>query len=212
MTRRSLFAALAALAVAAPALAAPALIGPAWADDASFTLVNRGSVAVRELFVTPAGDANWGQNRVAGHPIPPAGHFLVKRRADGNCILDIRAVFTDGKNEERKGLNTCNVDSVAVGLPSPAAPATGKEATDPSVRLVNRGQQPIIEFYVAVAGHQDWGANRLEAGPLPAATEKLIRIARTGDCLFDLRVVFADHTAKEKHGTDLCRITDLPVP
>ena len=202
MTRRAIL----------PALAACAIISQAMAADASFTLVNRGASAVRELFVTPAGDANWGRNRIAGHPIPPAGQFLVKRRADGNCILDLRAVFADGRAEERKGLNTCNVDQVAVGLPAGAAGAPGKEATDPSIRLVNRGKQDIIEFYAALAGHANWGINRLDAGPLPAATDKLIRIARTGDCLYDLRVVFADHTAKEKRGTDLCRINDLPVP
>jgi hypothetical protein len=202
MTRRILFAALAIVALAGPALAA----------GASFTLVNRAAVAIRELFVTPAGDANWGQNRVTGHPIPPGGSFLVKRRADGNCILDLRAVFADGRAEERKSLNTCNVDTVAVGMAATTATAPGKPADDPSIRLVNRGAQAVLEFYAAPAGHADWGANRLEAGPLPAATDKLVRIMRTGDCLFDLRVVFADHTAKEKHGTDLCKLADLPVP
>ena len=201
MTRHIAFATLAALALASPALA----------DDASFNLVNRATSPVKELFVTPAGDANWGQNRLAGKPIPPAGSFLVKRRADGNCIMDIRAVFADGRAEERKGLNTCNVDAVAVGMATGAA-AGAKPADDPSVKLVNRGTQDIQEFYVAPAGHTNWGQNRLDAGPLPAATEKLIRIAKTGDCLFDLRVVFADHTAKEKHRTDLCKVTTLPVP
>jgi hypothetical protein len=191
-----------------------ATAAPASAEDASFTLVNRGGNPIRELFVTPAGDARWGQNRVADHPIPAGGHFLVKRRADGNCILDIRAVFADGRAEERKALNTCNIDSVAVGVPAAAATGAGlgKDARDPSIRLVNRGGQSIIGFYAAPPGHAEWGENRLAAGPLPPATEKLVRIANDGTCLFDLRVVFADHAAKEKHGTDLCKLTDLPVP
>jgi len=206
MARTSIQAALAALAVA---LALPA---PAMAENASFMLINRGASAVRELFVTPAGDARWGQNRVSGHPIAPGGHFEVKRRADGNCILDIRAVFADGRAEERKGLNTCNVDAVAVGELGAAAARPAKESSDPSIRLVNRGTQAILGFYVAPPGHAVWGENRLAAGPLPAATEKLVHIANTGTCVFDLRVVFADHSAKEKRDTDLCRITDLPVP
>ena len=207
MTRPARFAALAALS-----LAASGPLARAWADNASFTLVNRGTSAIEELYVTPAGDARWGQNRIAGHPIRPGGDVMVKRRNDNNCILDIRAVFADGKAEERKGLNTCNVDAVAVGLPTAETSTSRKEADNPSVRLVNRGQQAIAAFYVAPIGHKDWGENRLSEGPLPAATEKLIRIAKTGQCRFDLRVVFADHTAKEKHGADLCRITDLPVP
>lgn len=194
-------------------LALTSLASPALSADASFTLVNRSANAVKQLFVTPAGDANWGQNRLAGRPIAPGGNFLVKRRPDGNCILDIKAVFADGKTEERKALNTCNIDAVAVGLAAATAvPGARKEAADPSIRLVNRGSQDITAFFVAPPGHTDWGANRLSAGPLPAATEKLVHIDGTGSCLFDLRVVFADRTAKEKRGTDLCKITDLPVP
>jgi hypothetical protein len=196
------------------ALALAALAAPASAADASFTLVNRGASAVKQLFVTPAGDANWGQNRLAGRPIEPGADFLVKRRPDGNCILDIKAVFADGKTEERKALNTCNIDAVAVGrvMGAAAPPGTGKESGDPSIRLVNRGAQDITEFFVAAPGHTEWGRNRLALGPLPAATEKLVHIDVTGSCVFDLRVVFADHSAKEKRGTDLCKITDLPVP
>jgi hypothetical protein len=202
MTRSMLFA-LALTAVATPTLAA----------DASFTLVNRGANAIKQLFVTPAGDANWGQNRLTGRPIAPGGNFLVKRRPDGNCILDIKAVFADGKTEERKALNTCNIDAVAMGVTqATAGPGARKKSADPSIRVVNRGAQEITGFFVAPPGHTDWGTNRLAAGPLPAATEKLIHIDGTGSCLFDLRVVFADHTAKEKRDTDLCKITDLPVP
>ncbi len=196
------------------AFAVATLAVPALAEDASFTLVNRGVTPVKELYVTPAGDAKWGQNRLVGHPIASGGNFLVKRRADGNCIFDIKAVFADGKAEERKALNTCNIDTLAVGLSAGAAPGPGqhKQSGDPSIRLVNRGTQEITGFFVAAPGHTEWGANRLLAGPLPAATEKLVHIDGAGTCLFDLRVVFADRTAKEKRGTDLCKITDLPVP
>ena len=163
----------------------------------------RGATAVRH----PGRRCQLGAEPAARPDHPAGGSFLVKRRADGNCIMDIRAVFADGRGEERKSLNTCAIDAVAVGL----ATTAGKPADDPSVKLVNRGNQPITEFFVAPVGHQAWGQNRLVEGPLPAATEKLIRIAK-GECIYDLRVVFADRTAKEKHGADLCKISDLPVP
>jgi hypothetical protein len=177
--------------------------------DASFTLVNRGPVPLREVFVTPAGDANWGRNRLDRAALPPGGRFEVRRRRDGNCIMDIRAVFADGRTEDRRGLNTCAVDAVAVGEP---VASVAKGSDDPSFRLVNRGSQPIAELFATPAGMTNWGQNRLVEGALPPATEKLVRIARTGNCLFDLKVVFADGKALEKHHADLCRITDLPVP
>lgn len=206
MTARNLIACLAlTLATTGPALAQ--------GGDASFTLVNRGGAAIRQVFVTPAGDANWGRNRLNGHALAPGASFVVRRRADGNCIMDIRAVFADGHTDDRRGLNTCNVDAVAIGTGIAAnGSAPSKEKDDPSFRFVNRGSQAIKELFATPAGDANWGQNRLDEGPLPAASEKLIRITKTGNCLFDLRVVFADGKAVEKHRSDLCRITDLPVP
>lgn len=93
-----------------------------------------------------------------------------------------------------------------------AGPALAKPTDDPSFQLVNRGTQTIRELFATPAGMTNWGENRLDRNGLPAGAAKLIRIPRNGNCLFDLRVVFADHKALEKRHDDLCRITDLPVP
>jgi hypothetical protein len=190
------------------------LTAPATAQtsrDPSFDLVNRGTVKLSELYVTPAGDGNWGKNRLRGKPVAPGATFQVQRRADGNCVLDIKAVFADGRIEERRGMNTCVIDTVAVG--GPEQDVTRKHHDDPSFRLINRGDQPITELYATPDGLPGWGQNRLQSGGLPAGTAVLVHIARTADdCLFDLRVVFADHKVLEKRRADLCRITDLPVP
>ena len=207
------------LAVLAAALLFAALLfaAPLRAQDradASFMLVNRAASAVRELYVTPAGDANWGRNRLHGAAIPPGGSFALHRRPDGNCVLDLRVVFADGHNEERRGLNTCTLDALTVGGPEQAA---AKAADDPSFRLINRGAVALRELYVAPAGGETsggpgWGRNRLEPGGLPADAATVVRIGRSDQCIYDLRVVFADHKALEKRHADLCRITDLPVP
>lgn len=181
-------------------------------QNPSFNLLNHGRSAITQLFFTPAGDANWGRNRLNGRAIPPGASYAARRRLDGNCIFDIRAVFADGRIEDRRNLNTCNVDDVAFGEPLARPPAAAKPADDPSFRLINRGAQPIAELFATPAGTGTWGQNRLDAGPLPPQADKLVHIDKQGTCLFDLRVVFSDHTARERHGTDLCRLTDLPVP
>ena len=179
-------------------------------QNPSFNLVNRGSVPIRELFFTPAGDANWGRNRLAGAAIPPGASYPARRRMDGNCIFDIRVVFADGHHEDRRGLNTCTVDDVAFGA-GPVTTAGGKAPDDPSFRLVNHGAQPITEIHVVRSGTEGWGENRIGPGPLPPQTDRPVHVDRQG-CSFDLRVVFADGHAKERRHADLCRMTDLPVP
>jgi hypothetical protein len=211
---------IAAIAALSLSVALPAVAQSS--GDGSFALVNRGASPVQELYVTPAGDANWGRDRLHGQRVAPGAAFRVLLRRDGNCIFDVRAVFADGRREERRGLNTCSLDDVAVGgpeAPRGAATAQGNQlrpGEDASFRLVNRGREAISALFATPSGDADWGQNRLPEGGVPAGTSSVIRIARTdtaqAQCLFDLRVVFADHRALEKRHADLCRITDLPVP
>ena len=90
--------------------------------------------------------------------------------------------------------------------------ASGKPSDDPSFRLVNRGQQAVAELFATPAGTGSWGRNRLDQGPLAPAGSHLLRLPRGGECVYDLRVVFADRRALERKGANLCRVTDLPVP
>ncbi len=179
----------------------------AHAENPSFNLLNHGASPIVELFVTPAGDARWGQNRLHA-PIAPGAKFSVRRRVDGNCIFDIRVVFADHRVLDRRSLNTCDTDDVAV---SEASAAFAKRAGDPSFRLVNRAAQPVDQLFATPAGFGNWGQNRL-ASPVPPDAARVVTIApQPNTCLYDLRVVFADHTARERHRTDLCRVTELPV-
>ena len=95
--------------------------------------------------------------------------------------------------------------------PSAAAPAL-KQSDDPSFRIDNHSSLAITELYATPAGRENWGRNRLDNATVPPSATRLIRIPRTGDCIFDLRVVFADHKSLQRRHTDLCRITDLAVP
>lgn len=223
--RRFALTALLALAMAAPAIAQPkppTTPPPAGAQNSSFNLVNRSQQAIKELFVTSAGNANWGQNRLDGKSGAPTSiaagaSYAVRRKLDTNCIFDIRAVFADGKAEERKALNTCAVEDVAVGAaPASNIPvaATGKPADDPSFKLFNRSARPITELRTSPTGGGAVASaeNRLGTTPLAPDNSRRIAIPRDGNCIFELRVVFADGSAKERHKFNLCKVTDLPVP
>ena len=193
--------------------------GPLAAQPAvsSFTVVNHGAMAVRELFVTPAGHANWGQNRLDGRngnplSLGPGASYTLRRRADRTCIFDVRAVFADGKAEERRGMNTCAMEEVALGGPgAPARGPGGKAADDPSIRLFNRSVHPLKEFRAVPAGSGGRGANLL-AAPLTPDHFAAIALPRDGNCIFDLRAVFDDGKALVRHRANLCQIAEMPIP
>lgn len=174
------------------------------APNPSFNLVNRGSAAIKEFFATPGGRPNWGRDRLDGKGLPPGAKAAVRLPADGNCIYDLRAVFADGRTEDRRGLNTCQADDVAVGEASPAAAAK-------SFRLFNRGTVPITEIGARAQGGDKWATNRLPAGPIPPGGDRSIALPPGGQCVFDLRVTFEGGKTREKSGADLCKSPEQGV-
>ena len=178
----------------------------------SFNLVNKSSQPIRELFVTPAGDANWGQNRLTS-PVTPGANFAVRRKIDGNCVFDLRVVYADNTREERRTVNTCNAEDIAFSGTTKAAavaPASGKAPDDPSFRLTNHNKQPITELNVTAKG-EPRGTNLLDKGALPPEASMAIKLPSGKGCAYELRVVFADKSAKTRT-TDLCKIPELAVP
>jgi hypothetical protein len=185
-----------------------ALPAMAQTQNPSFNLVNKSAKPVRELYVTPAGDANWGQNRLTGGPIAPGGSFAVRRHIDGNCIFDIRVVYADQTREERRSLNTCTTADVVVSGAN--AGTSGKAADDPSFRLTNHLGQPIVELNATPRGQQR-GDNLLANGPLVPDASITLHPVRGKGCNFELRVVLADKSSKTRT-LDLCRATELTIP
>ncbi len=205
-------------------LMAPMATHAAHAQDKnpSFTLVNKSSQPIRELFVTPAGDSNWGQNRLTA-PIAPGANFAARRKVDGNCVFDLRVVYADNSREDRRTVNTCNAEDVAfagatktaaaappVTAPAGAAsPAAASRSEDAGFRLTNHNKQSIAELYASPKG-EPRGGNLLDKGALPPDASIPLKPASAG-CLFDLSVVFADKTTKTR-STDLCKVKDITVP
>ncbi len=199
------------LGIAALLLAA----GPALADDApnpSFYLVNRSAATISNVFATPAGMPNWGSDRLIGHAIPPGQNAAIRLPADGNCIYDVRVVYANGRSDERRGLNACDVDNIS--FPQASAAATirpSRPDQDPSFLLTNRSRAVLNELYLSPAGDDSWGEDRLGDGTIVAGGSRTIRLP-AGECLYDIRVVFANGEASEKRRLDLCQITNLRVP
>ena len=215
------------LALVAPLLAAWPALAQNGAPNPSFTLANRGNQPIMELYATAAGVANWGPDRMARFSLPPGMTIPIRLPADGSCLYDIRVVYADGSPEERRRLNTCQVDSVAfpgartagngggsvAGGEPDGREGGGRQAAsnDPSFRLVNRGRSEVREVYASPSGDDDWGRDRLGDDTVPPGRTYVIDLP-PGECSYDVLVVFANRRKVERRKVDLCSITDFRVP
>jgi hypothetical protein len=186
----------------------------AQAPNPSFNVVNRTASAINQVFATPAGMTSWGRDRIGNRPIPPGQTGPVRLPADGNCVYDVRVVYANGQADERRGLNTCNVDNVI--FPSSggrnATPSSRQQAADdPSFRLVNRGRSAVNELYASAEGEDDWGEDRLGEETVAPGAARVVRLPN-GQCLYDVRIVYANGEATEKRHLNLCGMNDMRVP
>lgn len=183
--------------LALPAAALLAGAPPARAQgNPSFSLANAAARPIRDLFATPAGRTNWGQNRLAA-PLAPGASLAVRLPADGNCLYDLRVVYADNAAEERRDVNTCETKQVAFGSTSAAAPRR--------FQLDNRGSVPIVKLEARRPGTTAWAPNDMAGGPIAPGSRRDFSLPPEGGCQFDLRVTFADGRAREKNAADLCR-------
>lgn len=202
-------------------LAMPAL---AQAPNPSFNIVNRGTSAISEVFATPSGQTTWGRDRLGSQTVDPGQNAPVRLPADGQCVYDVRVVFANGQTDERRRLNTCNIDNIitpqgataggsAGGTPGGrGSAATGRQATDdPSFRLVNRGRSAVNELYASRSGDDSWGDDRLGDDTVAPGGTRVVRLPN-GTCTYDVRIVYANGEATEKRRLNLCTMTDMRVP
>lgn len=95
---------------------------------------------------------------------------------------------------------------LALGLSGPAM----AQVTDPSFRLNNRSGQTITEVYVSSSDVSSWGQDRLGADVLPAGRTLMIRLPN-GQCVNDIKVVFANRQLLERMRVNTCNITDYNI-
>lgn len=175
--------------------------------DPSFNLVNRSGQTINEIYVSAVTQPNWGRD-LLGQEVLPNGRFWPVRIApSAGCQQDIRVVYADGRPEERRNVNTCVITQLVFGAAAPPAPAPAPAAGNASFNLVNHGRQPMREVYVSSVRNTNWGEQRLPR-PMGPGAHLPVQLP-AGDCLNDIRIVWADGRPEERRQVDTCRITNL---
>ena len=92
-----------------------------------------------------------------------------------------------------------------------AFPAFAQQPTNPDFRVTNRGQQAINEIYVPSSADANWGQDRLGANILPPGQSFMV-VLPAGQCMNDVRVIWADGRNQEQRQMNTCTMTDMNFP
>lgn len=91
-------------------LLVPALLlsGPALAEDLVFTLVNDSSHTITEMYVSPVGVDQWGENILFGAVEPGVSGDVTIADGLDVCDYDLRFVSAEG-GEAEQSQNLCDM-------------------------------------------------------------------------------------------------------
>jgi hypothetical protein len=220
---------LATLLAALPAAAQP--------RDPSFEIVNQSDRVVFQLFASPVTQRDWGRDHLGASVLRQGQSFRVRLPPDGGCMTDIRVVFSGGASVERRNVNTCVEQRFVIsaqgivaqagppagpqsapqggekqaGGPAPGRPAPPAAATprgNPSFWLVNASRRTMRELYASPSSQQSWGPDRFGTGVLGGGDRFAVRLPE-GECIYDLRVVWADGRSEDRRRINLCEVVEL---
>lgn len=190
--------------------------GPAWAQggqDGSFNLTNRSNRAIERLYASPYDTSDWGDNRLDGRgPLANGASLPMRMPPDGGCRTDLRVGFEGGLVEERRDIDTCQDRDVVIGTPErtgarQARRQSGK-GSDPSFSLRNEAGSPVREIYASPSNEDDWGQDQLGREMVRPHGRRTIRLP-SGECQYDLRIVWDDGRSEERRDVNLCETREL---
>ncbi len=192
---------------------------PALAQDPSFQLVNNTGRTINEVYASPSSQSDWGRDRL-GNDVLPNGRTRAMRLPSGECRWDVRVVLEGGQAEERRNLDLCNTQRLVFGnTAAPRGAARGGKggaaasgpSGNPSFNLMNRSRAELREVYASPSTQDDWGTDRLGQETVSPGGTFAIRLPE-GECVYDLRVVYADGRAEERRRVNLCEVTVMNFP
>ena len=91
-----------------------------------------------------------------------------------------------------------------------AAPAFA-QSNNPDFQLQNRGRVTINEVYVSSSATNNWGRDRLGTNVLEPGRNANI-VLPAGQCVNDIRVVYANGQSAEKRQINTCNLTEVVFP
>ncbi|MBP0446548.1 hypothetical protein J8J14_17375 [Roseomonas sp. SSH11] len=173
----------------------PAQAQPRPNPEREAVVANETGLAVRELYMAPASEADPGPDRLGADTLPPGGSFRVRLGRNQPCSWSLRAILADETMEERRNVDLCRSTRVLLGDSSVPA----REAS-----IVNDTDLDLRELYAAPPGAAR-GPDRLGAEVVPSGRTHRLRLGRRRDCLFDITAVMMDGSEVSRPRVDVCR-------
>lgn len=183
----------------------PGRIPPGPLGDRDVTVLNRGPRDIVELYVSPSSADAWGADRLGDKTLEQGAKVALALGRLRDCGFDLLAVYDDASSEQVSAVNLCRNRQLVLN----GSQITPPPLPEQHMTLVNARTQPIQQLYIAPPDAAQWGVDLLAAAGVSVGEDR--KITFNGPCEADVRVVFANRAAEERHGLNLCRAPSLRI-
>jgi hypothetical protein len=159
-------------------------------SSSTITLTNRYGETIYYLYFRLSGTSDWGADRLGSSNALSADEVVtidLPEVANGNCVFDIRGMGLDSREMfVIARTNLCENRSVDI-IRTGGASGQGNTST---ITVRNQSSETIYYLYVAPAGSNQWGDDRLgSSNALSPDEEATFQLGGLGgnNCLFDVR-------------------------
>lgn len=173
------------------------------AGPGEITIINRAQGTLTYLFVTPVNEVGWGDDRLGSDTVGRGRRFRFDM--DGReCRADVRAVFENGREETRFGMDLCRQPEITLtGRTETSAADLGRPGPVALYLIRNRSGHTLQTLKLVGTGGQE-SDDVLGSSVVENDGTFTGRFQRSDGCTYDLVATFDGAEDQTLTGRNLC--------
>ncbi len=179
----------------------------------SLGFVNKTPYKALVIQFAPVGARSWGENRLRREMLNPRAIMSWPINST-ECRYDVRITFAVGNEFVRLDHDFCAQERIEVTSPEPTAAPLPRRDGVALFRVVNRSNEKVAVLRVTPAGAARPQPDLLGIWMMEPGDTYTGRVARGGNCLYDVRVGFdpEDTQAITLSRQNLCESAEIVIP
>ncbi|MBY0363919.1 MAG: serine protease [Phreatobacter sp.] len=181
---------------------------PQAAEATEVTVQNRANATLQYLYVTPVGEVSWGEDRLGSDTVERnrSHSFTVEA---GQCRHDLRAVYENGREETRFGLDLCNRTEIALNGRTQTSNTDLQRQGPVALFVVRNRTGRTLQVLKLVSPNGEVSEDLLGAAVIENNQTFTGRLRRSAGCTYEVVATFQGGGERNVAGRNLCTAREV---
>ncbi|WP_170181965.1 S1C family serine protease [Phreatobacter stygius] len=173
------------------------------------TFHNRSDTVMQNLFVTPTDEASWGEDRLGSDTVNAGRRHRFRLSTAQQCRFDVRAVYSEGREETRFGVDLCQRPEVSLDGRTETTAQDLQRAGPVALFVVRNRTGNTLQTLKLTSPSGDDSDDILGAAVLADGASYTGRFVRQDGCTYDLTATFEERDEQTIPRRNLCTTREV---